>query len=97
MQLYKCFLQLQDFNERAKIAENDLKVIFPACAFFMENLSGGHNCPLFSSVFSCCGACCLDLLSAPISQALVDNAMAEIDMAEDATTKDGSGYENGVV
>lgn len=52
--LYKCFLQLQDFNERAKNAENELK-------------------------------------------ALVDGAMAEIDMAEDATTKDGSGYENGVV
>lgn len=30
-------------------------------------------------------------------QLLVDAAMVEVDMAEDATTKDGSGYENGVV
>jgi hypothetical protein len=37
-----------------------------------------------------------DFHSVHISQALVDSAMAEIDMAEDATTKDGSGYENGV-
>ncbi|CAM0946214.1 unnamed protein product [Alopecurus aequalis] len=51
--LYKSFLTLQDFNERAKIAETELK-------------------------------------------ALVDAAMAEIDMGEDATTRDGSGYENGV-
>ncbi|VAI56873.1 unnamed protein product [Triticum turgidum subsp. durum] len=51
--LYKSFLQLQDYNDRAKTAEEDLK-------------------------------------------ALVDSAMAEVDMAEDATTKDGSGYENGM-
>ncbi|TVU32995.1 hypothetical protein EJB05_24764, partial [Eragrostis curvula] len=51
--LYKHFLQLQDYNDRVKTAEQKL-------------------------------------------QSLVDSAMAELDMAEDVTTKDGS-YENGVV
>nr|ACG34477.1 hypothetical protein [Zea mays] len=52
--LYKHFLQLQDYNDRVKTAEHRL-------------------------------------------QSLVDAAMAELDMAEDATTRDGSMYENGVV
>ncbi|XP_062218541.1 glycine-rich RNA-binding protein RZ1A-like [Phragmites australis] len=52
--LYKHFLQLQDYNDRVKTAEQKL-------------------------------------------QSLVDSAMDELDMAEDATTKDGSMYENGVV
>ncbi|KAK3156329.1 hypothetical protein QOZ80_2AG0105780 [Eleusine coracana subsp. coracana] len=51
--LYKHFLQLQDYNDRVKTAEQKL-------------------------------------------QSLVESAMVELDMAEDATTKDGS-YENGVV
>ncbi|KAG8047665.1 hypothetical protein GUJ93_ZPchr0008g12988 [Zizania palustris] len=51
--LYKCFLQLQDYNDRAKISEKEL-------------------------------------------QSLVDDAIAEVDMGEDAATKDGSMYENGV-
>ncbi|CAD6247612.1 unnamed protein product [Miscanthus lutarioriparius] len=53
-QLYKHFLQLQDYNDRVKTAEQRL-------------------------------------------QSLVDAAMVELDMAEDATTRDGSMYENGVV
>ncbi|XP_066325269.1 uncharacterized protein [Miscanthus floridulus] len=52
--LYKHFLQLQDYNDRVKTAEQRL-------------------------------------------QSLVDAAMVELDMAEDATTRDGSMYENGVV
>ncbi|CAN6271897.1 unnamed protein product [Urochloa humidicola] len=51
--LYKHFLQLQDYNDRVKTAEQKL-------------------------------------------QSLVDAAMVELDMAEDATTRDGSMYENGV-
>ncbi|KXG29764.1 glycine-rich RNA-binding protein RZ1B isoform X1 [Sorghum bicolor] len=52
--LYKHFLQLQDYNDRVKTAEQRL-------------------------------------------QSLVDAAMVELDIAEDATTRDGSMYENGVV
>ncbi|KAJ1278461.1 hypothetical protein BS78_04G081100 [Paspalum vaginatum] len=52
--LYKHFLQLQDYNDRVKTAEQRL-------------------------------------------QSLVDAAMVELDMGEDATTRDGSMYENGVV
>ncbi|KAG8058454.1 hypothetical protein GUJ93_ZPchr0002g24435 [Zizania palustris] len=51
--LYKCFLQLQDYNDRAKMSEKEL-------------------------------------------QSLVDDAIAEVDMGDDAATKDGSMYENGV-
>ncbi|XP_062223726.1 uncharacterized protein LOC133922414 isoform X2 [Phragmites australis] len=51
--LYKHFLQLQDYNDRVKTTEKEL-------------------------------------------QSLVDTAMIELDMADDATTKDGSMYENGV-
>ncbi|KAF8769701.1 hypothetical protein HU200_006307 [Digitaria exilis] len=53
-QLYKHFLQLQDYNDRVKTAEQKL-------------------------------------------QSLVDAAMVELDMGEDATTRDGSMYENGVL
>uniref|UniRef100_A0A0E0CHG9 RRM domain-containing protein n=1 Tax=Oryza meridionalis TaxID=40149 RepID=A0A0E0CHG9_9ORYZ len=51
--LYKCFLQLQDYNDRVKMSEKEL-------------------------------------------QSLIDDAMGEVDIGEDATTKDGSMYENGV-
>jgi hypothetical protein len=44
------------------------------------------------------GALWSDILTLSVSyQSLVNAAMVELDMAEDATTRDGSMYENGVV
>jgi hypothetical protein len=44
------------------------------------------------------GALRSDILTLSVSyQSLVNAAMVELDMAEDATTRDGSMYENGVV
>jgi hypothetical protein len=38
----------------------------------------------------------IELLSLSVLQSLIDDAMGEVDIGEEATTKDGSMYENGV-
>jgi hypothetical protein len=97
MQLYKHFLQLQDYNDRVKTAEQKLQVISQCCFSLIHYMHIQHisHTP------------CIDhsvlypyevMHSFSVSyQSLVDAAMVELDMAEDATTRDGSLYENGVM
>ena len=108
MQLYKHFLQLQDYNDRVKTAEQRLQVVFSNIVFllFPYTYSCHHEITICST-WPCsqkithhwpfwCGSKWYTNTSVSY-QSLVNAAMVELDMGEDATTRDGSIYENGVV